>query len=373
MRKTLMIAGLLAAAAVLSGAEAKGGAKGKAQAAPKMPVPTVLVDTAVVRTNNQTRKYIGMLKAYLDAMLVAKVSGTITTQLVPHGSFVKKGQQIIQINDLVYRAQVQAAKALIAQTEAELKFAKSNFLRQKKLLEQKATSETTFEEAQKAYFTTLAKLDNYKAQLILAEDSLSDTRVCAPFDGRIGKVILSPGNNVTPGAQLVHLVTISPVNVDFSISTRDFLELFGSMEALKAKGKAYVELADGTKYPGDGRITYMSNSVDTNTDTVEIRASFDNEDGKLIPGGLVTVRLGLQTPPKMVAVPISAVLNSKEGAFVYVVDSAKCAQRRAVTAGPVLGNYQFIVKGLKAGETVVSGGTNKVFPGLPVNPVFAGK
>ena len=223
------------------------------------------------------------------------------------------------------------------------------------LCRQKAAAESTFEEAQKVYYTTLAKLDNYKAQLIKAEDSLSDTRVCAPFDGRIGKVILSPGNNVTPGAQLVHLVTISPVNVDFSISTRDFLELFGSMEALKAKGKAYVELADGTKYPGDGRITYMSNSVDTNTDTVEIRASFDNEDGKLIPGGLVTVRLGLQTPPKMVAVPISAVLNSKAGTFVYVVDSAKCAQRRAVTAGPVFGNYQFITKGLKAGETVVVG------------------
>ncbi len=369
MRKVLTLAVALTATAVLCGAEAKPKA-----AAPAMPVPTVLVEKAVLKTNNETRKYIGMLKANLDAMLIAKVSGTISDQLLPHGSFVKKGQKIIQINDLVYRAEVQAVKAQIAQTEAELKFAKSNFERQKKLLGQKATSETTFEEAQKVYYTTLARLDNYKAQLIKAEDSLSDTRVCAPFDGRMGKVILSPGNSVSPGVQLVRVVSISPVNVDFSISSRDFLELFGSMDAIKAKGKAYMELADGSAYPGDGRIIFMSNSVDTNTDTIEIRASFDNKDGKLIPGGLVTIRLGLLNPPKMVAVPLSAMLNSKQGSFVYVLSKDNRAVRRPVTAGAVWGNYQFIAKGLKAGETVISGGTNKVmFPGMQVKPVFAGK
>jgi RND family efflux transporter MFP subunit len=287
---------------------------------------------------------------------------------------VKKGQMILHINDIVYKAQVQAAKAMIAQTQAELKFAKSNYERKKTLFNQKASSESTLEEAQKTYYTTLARLDNYKAQLILAEDSLSDTRVCAPFDGRIGKVILSPGNHVSPGKELVRLVTISPVNVDFSISSRDFLELFGSMEALKAKGKAYMELADGSAYPGNGRIIFMSNSVDSNTDTIEIRASFDNKDGKLIPGGLVTIRLGLLDPPKMIAVPLSAMLNSKQGSFVYVLSKDNRAVRRPVTAGAVWGNYQFIAKGLKPGETVISGGTNKVmFPGMQVKPVFAGK
>ena len=169
-----MTAGLLAAAVMLGGAEAKP----KAKAAPRMPVPTVLAGKAVTMTNNETKKYIGMLKAYLDATLVAKVSGTIVDQPVPHGSFVKKGQKIVQIDDLVYKAQVQASKALIAQTQAELKFAKSNYERQKTLFNQKATSESAFEEAQKVYYTTLAKLDNYKAQLILAQDSLNDTRVC---------------------------------------------------------------------------------------------------------------------------------------------------------------------------------------------------
>ena len=369
MRKSLMTAGLLAAAVMLGGAEAKP----KAKAAPKMPVPTVLAGKAVTMTNNETKKYIGMLKAYLDATLVAKVSGTIVDQPVPHGSFVKKGQKIVQIDDLVYKAQVQASKALIAQTQAELKFAKSNYERQKTLFNQKATSESAFEEAQKVYYTTLAKLDNYKAQLILAQDSLNDTRVCAPFDGRIGKVILSPGNHVSPGKELVRLVTLSPVNVDFSISSRDFLELFGSMDALKAKGKVYVELADGTKYPGDGRITYMSNSVDTNTDTIEVRASFKNPDGKLIPGGLVTVRLGLRNPPSMTAVPMSAILNNKSGSYVYVLDKENKALFRSVSLGPVVGEYQFITKGLKTGETVVIGGTNKVIPDHPVKPVFENK
>ena len=372
MKKVSLLTGILAVTVALCGAEAK--PKAKAAPAAGLPVPTVLVEKAALRTNNETRKYIGMLKANLDAMLIAKVSGTISDQLIPHGTVVKKGQVIVQINDLVYKAEVRAVKALIAQTEAELKFAKSNFARQKKLLSQKATSETTFEEAQKTYYTILAKLDNYKAQLIKAEDSLSDTKVTAPFDGRIGKVVLSPGNSVSPGTQLVRIVSQTPVNVDFSISSRDFLELFGSMEALKAKGKAYMELADGTPYPGNGRIVFMSNSVDTNTDTIEIRASFDNKDGKLIPGGLVTMRLGLMDPPKMPSVPLSAVLHSRQGSFVYVLDAQNRAMRRDVTAGPVVGNYQFITKGLQPGETVISGGTNKVMmPGMTVKPVFAEK
>ena len=366
MKRSLFFAGVFVSAVMLGGAEAK-------PKAPAMPAPTVLADKAVLKTNNLTRKYIGMLKANLDAVLVAKVSGTINAQYRPHGSFVKKGEQIIQISDLVYKAEVQAVKAQIAQTRAELKFAKSNYERQKTLFNQKATAEATFEEAEKAYYTTMAKLDNYKAQLIKAEDSLSDTRVCAPFDGRMGKVVLSPGNHVSPGKELVRLVSITPVNVDFSISSRDFLETFGSMDALKAKGKVFMELADGSKYPGKGQVIYMSNSVDTNTDTIEVRASFDNKDGKLIPGGLVTIRLGQQNPPKMTAVPVSAVLNSKQGPFVYVFDKKNKVSRRNVTLGPVLGNWQFVLKGIKPGESVISGGTNKVFPGMTINPVWAGK
>ena len=65
--------------------------------------------------------------------------------------------------------------------------------------------------------------------------------------------------------------------------------------------------------------------------------------------------------------------NSKQGTYVYVLDAKNNAVRRDVVPGPVTGNYQFIIKGLKPGETVISGGTNKVIPGRPVNPVFAGK
>ena len=75
----------------------------------------------------------------------------------------------------------------------------------------------------------------------------------------------------------------------------------------------------------------------------------------------------------MTAVPLAAVLNSKQGTFVYVLDKANKVSRRSVTLGPVMGNWQFVSKGLKPGESVISGGTNKAFPGMTVNPVWAGK
>ena len=371
MRTVLSVIGLLIAASAAFGAGEKPQGKAKAPAM-MMPPPAVLAGKVTVMTNTVTKKYVGMIKALFDASLVARVSGNIDDQLLPHGSFVKKDQVILQLEDTVYKAQVQAAKALVAQTEAELTFAKNNFARQKKLLGQKATSETTYEEAQKGYLTTMAKLDNYKAQLIQAQDNLKYTKVRSPFDGRMGKVVMSPGNYVTPGTMLVRIVSISPVNVDFSISSRDFLEIFGSMDALKARAKVAMFLADGTRYPGDGRIIYMSNSVDSSTDTIEIRASFENKEGKLIPGGLVTIRLGLLDPPKMPAVPLTAILNDKQGSYVYVIGPENRALRRNVTLGPVIGVFQLVSKGLKAGETVITGGTNKVmFPGMPVKPVFA--
>ena len=371
MRTVLSVIGLLIAASAAFGAGEKPKAKPQAPAM-MMPPPAVLAGKVTVMTNTVTKKYVGMIKALFDASLVARVSGNIDDQLLPHGSFVKKDQVILQLEDTVYKAQVQAAKALVAQTEAELNFARNNFARQKKLLGQKATSETTYEEAQKVYLTTMAKLDNYKAQLIQAQDNLKYTKVRSPFDGRMGKVVMSPGNYVTPGTMLVRVVSISPVNVDFSISSRDFLEIFGSMDALKARAKVAMFLADGSRYPGDGRIIYMSNSVDSSTDTIEIRASFVNKEGKLIPGGLVTIRLGLLDPPKMTAVPLTAVLNDRKGSYVYIIGPENRALRRDVTLGPVIGNFQLVSKGLKEGENVITGGTNKVmFPGMPVKPVFS--
>lgn len=371
MRTVLSVIGVLIAASAAFGAGEKPKAKPQAPAM-MMPPPAVLAGKVTVMTNTVTKKYVGMIKALFDASLVARVSGNIDDQLLPHGSFVKKDQVILQLEDTVYKAQVRAAKALVAQTEAELTFAKNNFVRQKKLLGQKATSETTYEEAQKVYLTTMAKLDNYKAQLIQAQDNLKYTKVRSPFDGRMGKVVMSPGNYVTPGTMLVRVVSISPVNVDFSISSRDFLEIFGSMDALKARAKVAMFLADGSRYPGDGRIIFMSNSVDSSTDTIEIRASFENKEGKLIPGGLVTMRLGLLDPPRMTAVPLTAVLNDRKGSYVYVIGPENRALRRDVTLGPVIGSFQLVGKGLKEGESVVSGGTNKIlFPGMPVKPVFA--
>ena len=371
MRTVLSVIGLLIAASAAFGAGEKPKAKAPAPAM-MMPPPAVLAGKVTVMTNTVTKKYVGMIKALFDASLVARVSGNIDDQLLPHGAFVKKDQVILQLEDTVYKAQVQAAKALVAQTEAELNFAKNNFARQKKLLGQKATSETTYEDAQKVYLTTMAKLDNYKAQLIQAQDNLKYTKVRSPFDGRMGKVAMSPGNYVTPGTLLVRVVSISPVNVDFSISSRDFLEIFGSMDALKARAKVAMFLADGTRYPGDGRIIYMSNSVDSSTDTIEIRASFENKDGKLIPGGLVTIRLGLLDPPKMSAVPLTAILNDRKGSYVYVIGPENRALRRDVALGPVIGSFQLVSKGLKEGEAVITGGTNKVmFPGMPVKPVFS--
>ena len=209
-----------------------------------------------------------------------------------------------------------------------------------------------------------------KAELIDARNNLSYTKIYSPINGKMGKATYSPHNYVTPSSKaLVNVVSLDPIHVDFSISYKEYLSMFGSYEKLKQNADIKLTLADNTVYPLAGTVLYVENKVDTDTDSVTIRSIFKNPNSKLIPGGLITVSLGKKADNEATAVRLSAIMSDGKNSYVYVLDKNNIPQRRNVKLGSVSKGFQLIESGLEPNETVVVDGTHKVFPGMAVKPV----
>lgn len=355
---------------LICGAIVIGAAVCAAPAAPQgIPVSVGEVQSIASKVS---RKYIGKISAVDDVSMVARVSGVILKQAFANGDMVKKGQVLIVLEDTTYKAAVNAAKAKLAQCEAEYVFAKSNLERQKTLWKNKATAESTYDEAVRSEATAKAAVDAAKAALMDAENNFSYTRIISPISGKTGRATYSPGNYVTPSSgNLINIVSMDEMYVNFWISMNDYLRMFnGSFETLRKEAVAKIFMADGKEFTGKSEVVFIDNRVDKDTDTIRIRLRVKNDNFVLLPDSLVTIRLS-RADGNRTAVPVSAIMNNGKISFVYVLDAKNIPQARPVELGDVQGRNQIILKGLKKGEKVVFDGTHKVYPGRPVIPVPA--
>ena len=370
MRREMMMCAAVFAGAVCwnaAGAEKKQSAEAAAASAP---APAVLVEPVAEIDEDVARKYVGELQPIEEVDLRARISGNITAIHFKEGDFVKPGQLLFELEDTTYRAKAQSAKAVCDQVDAELKYAESNYQRQKELFDKSATSKSAWEEAERLYSLSKAKCDAAAAERMDAENNLSYARIVSPIAGRIGKVTYTKGNYVTLSSdKLADIVQTDPIYAAFAVSENDFLRLFGSVETMKEKGVVALQLADGSNYKVPGKVALIDNKVDSTTGTMMIWATFENPENKLIPGGLVTVMLSRKAERKYPAIRLSGLLNDQHGSYVFVVGPNNIVERRQVKLGSMIGNYQIITDGVKPGETVIVDGTHKAHPGAPVTPV----
>ncbi len=345
-------------------------AEKKPQGAPQMPPAVVETGKVAEVSESEAKDYVGHLEAIEEVDLRARVSGNITSIRFSEGDQVRQGDLLIELEDTTYRAKQQAARAKRDQVRAELEYAQSNRDRQKNLIEKSATSQSTWEDAERLYKLTAAQLAEAEATLMDAENDLSYTKIHAPISGRIGKLTYTHGNYVTPSSSaLADIVQTDPVYAAFAISERDYLALFGSAEEMKKSANIRLKLADDTLFETPGEVAFVDNKIDPETNTVTIWATFKNPRQKLIPGGYVRVVLSKRVDKKYPAVMLSAVLHDSTGSFVYVLDDKNTVIRRPVTLGPMINNMQVITSGVAPGETVIIDGTHKTAPGATVSPV----
>ncbi len=342
----------------------------------EMPPPVVKVATITEKEINPAREYVGRIEPIQAVDLRARVSGNLERVKFKEGSHVEAGDLLYLIEQSAYKANVSANTAKVAEAKTTLTRARQ-YREGLEVVKSGGVSKTDLETARASEQEAQSRLDEAQANLIQSKLDLTYTTIKAPISGRIGATNFTRGNLVGPDSgTLARIIQLDPIRVVYSISENDLISAKQQIKSLKkdrSEAKEQwvprIRLSNGTLYPIDGRIDFAGNEVDSRTGTIPVRASFENPDSMLLPGQYVTVLISPRNPEKKPMVPQSAVIEDREGRYVFVVGEDKKVQQRRITTGAAVETEWAVEEGLSAGETVVISGVQKVRPGQVVSPV----
>ena len=338
------------------------------------PPPKVTVAQPVQQTVTDSLDLTGNTQAIYTVQLVARVVGYLEKVLFQDGQRVKKGQPLFVIQQNTYQDNLRQAEAAILQYRAQLQWTESQLDRYSNLIQHNAAARSDVENWKFQRDTAVANLRAAEAQRDLAKLNLGYTLVTAPFDGRMDRRLVDPGNLVGSGGStvLAQINQIDPLYVYFNISDLDLARLLkvtrgipGSTDGRKWPVHAGLPSEDG--YPHQGYLDFAAINLTTTTGTLLMRGVLPNTDGKILPGLYTRVRVPLEQRSAML-VPEVAVGHDQQGDYLLVVNDKNLVERRGVTTGPSVESRRVIATGLSGGEWVIVNGLLKAAPGRQVTP-----
>jgi membrane fusion protein (multidrug efflux system) len=304
------------------------------------------------------------------------VTGYLDDVLFKDGDLVKVDTPLYRIEKGPFEAAVEQAKAAKLRAQALLENATLQLQRAEELLKTSATSVAVRDERLASQKAAQGDLTAAEAALKTAEINLAYTDINSPIDGRIGRTAVTRGNVVGPDSGvLTTIVSSNPMYVTFPVSQREFIRIFPpgkDRQTAINNSKAVVQLSNGPVYQHAGKIDFIDVKVDQATDTVAMRATLPNPDGRLIDGQLVQVSVEGDKPEERIVVPQAALIADQQGIYVFVIEDGKAAIRR-VKVGQTVGGSIIITEGLNGGELIAITGLQGLRPGLPVMAVPAEK
>src|SRR5215831_17879661 len=247
-----------------------------AQGAP--PPPAVSVTPVVSRQVTETIDYVGRLTAVDKVDIVARMPGFLEERTFKEGQYVKKGDLLYLIEQATYKAAVEQARATLAKAKATEVNAKLQLDRGKELVRNQNIPQSTVDQREADEEAAKASVMEAQAALDQSEINLGYTEIRSPIDGRIGLEIFTKGNLVQPSSgKLATIVSQDPIYVTFQVSQRNLLD-YKSKLAKSAEMNPHVtvhlKLPNGIAYAHPGQTNFLDVQVDTNTDTVTVRAQF---------------------------------------------------------------------------------------------------
>ncbi|MBL1197978.1 MAG: efflux RND transporter periplasmic adaptor subunit [Nostoc sp. ZfuVER08] len=417
-RLWLVILGLTYLCSACNASEAQSSSK---QAGKKRAVP-VVVATATQKTIPIQLSATGTVEAYSTVSVKSQVGGQLTGVYFQQGQNVKKGDLLFKIDSRSLEAalmqanaakakdlaQVKQAQANVTKAIAQVNQAKANVAkdvaqatnadvqakRYNSLLKEGAISkeqadqfQTTADaqratvnadrngvaDAQAAVAAAQADVQNAQAAVVADEAAIANAKIqlsyssiYSPITGRTGSLKLNQGNLVEANATdpLITISQIRPIYVTFSIPQR----LLPDLKKYSANGKLEVSAIPpkDTGRPIRGELTFVDSGLNTQTGTIQLKATFSNTDERLVPGQFVNVVLKLTEERNVITVPSQAVQTGQQGQFVFVVKPDKTVEMRPITVGDTIGNQTAIKQGLQSGEQIVTDGQFNLVPGATV-------
>ena len=319
--------------------------------------PPISVTVAEAKTEQWERriKAIGTLVAFQGVDVTTEVSGVITSINFESGDELKQGSLLVELDNRTETANLESARA---------KFNADNS-QYKRLLKLKDQSFVTSNDID----TQASLVDIAEAQINVAKTALAKKQIFAPFSGKLGIRQVDLGEYVAPGTNIVTLLSLDQLYLDFTLPESNFNDLIID-QLIEFRVHAYPEQGFSAK------VETWNPQLDANTRNIAIRAIVDNRERLLAPGMFADMSVRSRRQMEVVTVPETAIFYNIYGEAVYVLERQpggseevlpdyRLAARQIDVAYRSLG-FAGVRSGLKSGDIVVTSGQLKLYPSLRV-------
>jgi len=345
----------------------------KEEAAPPAP-PEVLVMEAPEADVPIFTEAIATLDGSTNSQIHSQVSGYLIKQAYQEGSVVKPGDLLFEIDPKPFQADLDKAKAALANAQAQELRTKQDLDRYAALVKTGAVSQQEYQTQVQNNLSAQADVDSAQASVTTAQINLGYSKITSSITGVAGKAVPGVGDLISPSTTLTTVSTVDPIQADFTLPEQFYLDHADRIAAVSKLPMAdrpesiEMTLADGTAYPKKGKFYYVNRQIQTGTGAITAYALFPNPDRVLRPGQYVKVRGITQHLNNAVLIPQRCVTQLQGINQVMVVKPDNTVEVRNVTTGDLAGSDWIITSGLKAGEKVIVEGIQKVQEGMVVTP-----
>lgn len=327
----------------------------------QMPPLPIQAQSVVLSDVNFTKSYSATLKPYEEVDVVARVSGLLQKQNFTEGSYVKKGALLYQIEKDEYEARLDAAKSEHLKAQANHDKSQKDWKRSFYLVSKSALSEQKRDDALYAYESAKAELQRTEAALKTAQIEYSYTSINAPISGIVAISKSDEGSYIdSQNATLTTITSLDDVYAEFSIPHSDVIKYLsqiklGATLSININQKSYL-----------GKIDYISSTLDSQTDTLFVRAKFDNSARALMVGSFVEVSLSGLSYKNVATVAQNALIKSPNATLVYLVKEGAVVMQ-AVDILDIYDGKAIVSGGLSSGDMVVTSNIAKLRPSSKVS------
>lgn len=322
-----------------------------------------------------SKEYPASIEGVTDVEIRPQVSGYLHKVYVDEGAYVRAGQPLFQIDSRMYAEQYNTAKAGVSVARANLANLKIDLDRRKELVKESIVSNIQIQQAQAAYDGAKASLSQAEATAQSARINLEFCTIKAPVSGYLSRINYRLGSMISPaGVEPITVLSDShEVNVYFSMSENDFLSFQNSQvgstiqEKIRKAPLVGLQIADGHLYEEKGKIDAVEGQFNSNTGSVTFRAKFNNPKN-IIRGGNTGKIVIDQNFDNVTLFPIASTVNIQDKVYVFSLDKDNKAVQKAIEVSGKSGTSYMVTNGIKAGETYIVSGFERLQPGMPVVP-----
>ena len=332
--------------------------------------PVVAVGTS--STQMQTT-YPATIKGVQDVQICPKVQGFITQINVKEGQAVGAGQVLFVLDNATYQAQVRQSQASVNTAQAACNTAKLSYENAKKLFDNKVIGDFELQSATNSYESAKASLSLAQAGLASAKEMLSFCYVKSPASGVVGTLPFKKGALVNTASVLTTVSNNSQMEVYFSLTEKDALAMSqaegGQKAAMGALPNVQLQLADGSVYAHEGKVTKMSGVIDPATGSIQVIALFPNPERMLKSGGSGSIIIP-KSNSSAIVIPQACVSEVQNKKFVYTLGKDNKVKYTEIKVDPQNdGNNYIVTDGLKVGDKYVTNGITKLNDGMEIVPI----